>query len=786
DREFFFGREALVARLQEHLTEHPFLAILGPSGSGKSSLALAGLVPALQARSPGHRLAYLRPGSAPLTQLQSVLQEAGPGPLIVVADQFEELFTHTQDEAQRTAFLDLILAPVPDRLVVLTMRADFLGECAAYPALREAIQAHEELIAPMDGPDLRRAIDQQAGVVGLRFEAELSFTIVEDVQNEPGAMPLLQHALMELWKRRHGRWLRVAEYHAIGKVQQAIAHTADQLYAQSAPEEQARMRDVFVRLTRLGEEGAEDQSPSSDARRDTRRRVPLDELIPAGADPALTRALVQRLADTRLVVTDRNAALGRDEVELAHEALIRYWPRLRRWLNDDRTTLRLRDGILMAARDWQASAPQVDARDESLLVHRGTRLDMAWALLEAGSLPLNGLERDYVEACVALRQRLEAEEEARRQRELQAAMALAAAETRRADESRRSERRLRSLAGVLAVLAVVSALTAFFAFQQASLAELRGVAGPAVTQLSVRPETALLLGAVVSREARGAALLGGQVSLREARGLMLQQRAFSSSFGTFSSGHEGEVQAVAFSPTGDVYATAGRDRQIQLWDARTRKRRGEPLKGHENAVRALAFSPDGALLASGGADNSARLWEVATGRPRGEPLRDPALSDEVLSVAFHPRLPLLATGSSDHKVILWDLNTRKPAQEPLQGDSGWVESLAFDREGRHLAAGTRNSLVLVWDLERPQQPLFRLGSDRVQGHTGEVRAVAFKDSQYLVSGGQDSTVRVWDLASGQQVGYPIVGHSGWVEALSFSRDGVLASGSRDRTVSVWR
>ena len=128
----------------------------------------------------------------------------------------------------------------------------------AYPALREAIQAHEELIAPMDGPDLRRAIDQQAGVVGLRFEAELSFTIVEDVQNEPGAMPL-QHALMELWKRRHGRWLRVAEYHAIGKVQQAIAHTADQLYAQSAPEEQARMRDVFVRLTRLGEEGAEDR-----------------------------------------------------------------------------------------------------------------------------------------------------------------------------------------------------------------------------------------------------------------------------------------------------------------------------------------------------------------------------------------------------------------------------------------------------------------------------------------------------------------------------------------------
>ena len=462
DREFFFGREALVARLQERLTEHSFLAILGPSGSGKSSLALAGLVPALQARSPGHRLAYLRPGSAPLTQLQSVLQEAGPGPLIVVADQFEELFTHTQDEAQRTSFLDLILAPVPDRLVVLTMRADFLGECAAYPALREAIQAHEVLIAPMNGPDLRRAIDQQAGVVGLRFEAELSFTIVEDVQNEPGAMPLLQHALMELWKRRHGRWLRVAEYHAIGKVQQAIAHSADQLYAQSAPEEQARMRDVFVRLTRLGEEGAEGQSP--DQRRAPRHPAPG---APGRADPGRGRSGPHPGPGAapgghppgghrpqRRPGPGRGGAGPRGPHPLLAPppALAQRRPHRPPPAGRDPDG-RPRLAGLRARGRCPRREPAGAPRDAP-----ATWPGRSWRRV---ACPSTSWSADYVEACVALRERLEAEEEARRQRELQAAMALAAAETRRADESRRSERRLRSLAGVLAVLAVVSAVTAF-------------------------------------------------------------------------------------------------------------------------------------------------------------------------------------------------------------------------------------------------------------------------------------------------------------------------------------
>jgi len=181
--------------------------------------------------------------------------------------------------------------------VVLTMRADFWGECAPYPTLREAMQAHQELVPPMDAAELRSAIQQQAAKVGLRFEAGLAATILGNVQGEPGAMPLLQHALLEVWKQRHGVWLRAAEYEQLGGVQGAIAATADAVWKDLTAAEQEQVRDIFVRLTRLDD----DAGPEAEAR-DTRRRVPLADLVPEGGDPEATKALVHRLASAGLVV----------------------------------------------------------------------------------------------------------------------------------------------------------------------------------------------------------------------------------------------------------------------------------------------------------------------------------------------------------------------------------------------------------------------------------------------------------------------------------------------------
>jgi hypothetical protein len=394
DQEFFFGREGLVQRLQERLAEGHFLAVLGPSGSGKSSLVLAGLVPALQRREKDLQVAYMTPGGNPREALEAVLQAPDRASLLVV-DQFEELFTLCTDHPQRSAFLDRLLNPREPLRVVLTMRADFWGECAPYRGLKELMQKRQELIPPMDAGELRRAMEMQAAKVGLRFEADLSNTILGDVQGEPGAMPLLQHALLELWKRRHGRWLRAEEYRRVGGVKMAITETAEAVYRDLPADKQGRMRDLFVRLTRL-----DDDSVQGEDRRDARRRVTMEELVPAGSDPAATRALVASLADARLVVTGTNKVSGQDEVEVAHEALIRYWPRLAHWLDADRSGLRLREGIRRGALEWDHSG-----RDDSFLVHRGKRLEDVEALVDRQTPPLNGLEQAYVAACVAVRER---------------------------------------------------------------------------------------------------------------------------------------------------------------------------------------------------------------------------------------------------------------------------------------------------------------------------------------------------------------------------------------------
>ncbi len=301
DRAFFFGREDLVAELQSRVAEHPFLPVLGPSGSGKSSVVLAGLVPALAAAA-GEPEPYLerhfRPGDDPLARLDETLPKLGDTSGPIVVDQFEEIFTLCRDETKRAAFFERLLALTAQRPVVLTMRADFWGDCAPYPALRTAMEAHQRLIAPMNAGELRKAIEQQAAAVGLKFEADLAASILDQVRGEPGAMPLLQHALLELWHRRHGRWLLAAEYRALGGVQGAIAKTAETVYAELTDPEKERMRDIFVRLTRLDEEAA----PGAE-RRDTRRRVTLEELAPAGGDLEATKNLVWRLANAGLVVT---------------------------------------------------------------------------------------------------------------------------------------------------------------------------------------------------------------------------------------------------------------------------------------------------------------------------------------------------------------------------------------------------------------------------------------------------------------------------------------------------
>src|SRR5919202_1677079 len=283
DSELFFGREQLVENLVGRLREAPFLAVVGPSGSGKSSLVRAGVVPALR-RVTGRELraAILSPGANPLAQLAA----AGEAPLLVV-DQFEEVFTLCRSEEARSAYIDALLDSA-DRgvYVVLALRADFYGHCASYPRLASALEERQALVGPMTEEELRRAIERPGEQAGLVLEPGVVEAILRDVAGQPGALPLLSHSLLETWKRRSGRMLTVIGYLQSGGVQGAIAKTAESVYGALSPERRTLARNIFLRLTELGE-GTED----------TRRRASIGELIPRRGQEGEGRDGLHTLAD---------------------------------------------------------------------------------------------------------------------------------------------------------------------------------------------------------------------------------------------------------------------------------------------------------------------------------------------------------------------------------------------------------------------------------------------------------------------------------------------------------
>jgi hypothetical protein len=485
---FFFGREAqtdwlLGNRLAPMVRSghvQRFLAILGPSGSGKSSLALAGLVPALRAGkiegSAAWPIAILRPGDDPFENLTSELSklkdmadtgeallartceylqvrdfaddpralhifarhalDGAPATrrLVVLVDQFEEVFTQYPAERKptRRAFIDTLLHAATvvggPALVLLTMRTDFLGECVSYPALAAALADGQELVGPMSEEELRQAIERPAYLVGCEPELGLAERLLRDVEGRPGALPLLQYTLWELWRRRDGRRLTIAAYREIGGVQGALERRADEVVDNLNDAEREVCRRIFLRLTQPGE-GIED----------FKRRASFGELVPAGADPMVVEAVIHRLADARLITTEGALKTGGEvSVEVAHEALIRSWGRLREWIDADRAGLRLHRQLAEAAREWKEHA------GDASFLFQGTRLAAAREWNEEHRPELNPPELEFLTAS------LEAERKKADEAE------------QRVQEARRKQRQqmivLMGIAVVLLLLAEVAAI----------------------------------------------------------------------------------------------------------------------------------------------------------------------------------------------------------------------------------------------------------------------------------------------------------------------------------------
>jgi formylglycine-generating enzyme required for sulfatase activity/energy-coupling factor transporter ATP-binding protein EcfA2 len=417
DADLFYGREALTDELLARVQKESFLAIVGASGSGKSSIARAGLVPAWKDSTNGivhvitptaHSLeslaASLTRESESVTATSTLMDDlksdarslrlyvrkisgnSGNANFLLVVDQFEETFTLCKDPDERKAFIENLLSLTNEDggavRVVITLRADFYHHCAEYEVLRLALEKHQAYIGAMTPDELREAIIQPAEKNGWDFQPGLVDLILQDVGTEPGALPLLSHALLETWKRRQGSMLTLGGYHEAGGVKKAITQTAEGVYDRLSPDEQTIARGIFLRLTELGE-GVQD----------TRRRVKMDELAQVKEKQEAVAKVLKTLTDARLVTTEEDSA------EVAHEALIREWGTLRKWLDEDRESLRLHRHLTESAQDWQHRGREAGE------LYRGARLIQLQEWVKEHSDLLSPLENEFVKASQNVKKR---------------------------------------------------------------------------------------------------------------------------------------------------------------------------------------------------------------------------------------------------------------------------------------------------------------------------------------------------------------------------------------------
>jgi WD40 repeat protein/tRNA A-37 threonylcarbamoyl transferase component Bud32 len=794
--EFYFGREALVhqlvsyhAAIAANLRGDRFLTIMGASGSGKSSLVRAGLIPALRAGAASGNTSWtvclMKPGERPLeelaAQLAPLLNNAPnamgnghhapttsdlkgklatdgrmlhlavrqawmpslPGQrLLLIVDQFEEIFTLCHDEMERRRFIENLLyaTAVSDGPVVVlpTMRADFYHHCADYRDLANRISAHHILVGAMETAELQRAIEQPAQRVGLKFEPGLINAILADIAQEPGALPLLQHALLELWERRQGRLLTLRAYQASGGVQGAIAQRADAIYQSLSPDEQAIVRRIMLRLTEPGEEGAQP----------TRRRGKLANFVLRPEDTPIVATVLKQLADARLITTDEAT------VEVAHEALIRGWPRLQGWLEADQEGLRLHHHLAQAAQEWANLN-----RDPGEL-YRGARLATAteWATGHAGEL--NSLEREFLQASQELAQRQEVEQETQRQRELAQAQELAEAERQRAETQSKSSMRLRFLAIILLLLLGLALAAIQVAVSGQRVLDARRLAFAAQSQLESAPETALLL-------AYEAAARRPEFESEQA--LRDSLAAFTWRPARFS-GHEDQLLSGLFSPDGQHILTASADGTARLWDLSNQS--FISLAGHEDWVVSAVFDPAGERILTASRDGTARLWD-----PQGQTLATfEGHEARVTSAVFSPDGQQVLTASNDGTARLWDPQGQTLAT--FEGHEAGVTSAVFSPDGQQVLTASDDSTARLWDLEGQTLATF-------EGHEGAItRALISPNGQYILTAAEDGTAQLWDLAGQSLVTLP---HRENITNAVFSPDGqtVFTTAGRENTVQRW-
>jgi WD40 repeat protein len=839
DAENFFGRETLVQQLLARMAEggdlSRFLAVIGPSGSGKSSVVRAGLIPALRRGGlPGSEnwfVVDMLPGKHPFEELEASLLRVAVNPpesllsqlkdgargllravrrilpaddsveLVLMIDQFEEVFTLIEDETERALFLEsLATAALDERSrvrVLVTLRADFTDKPLRYVDFGELLNRRFEFVLPLTPDEIERAVVGPVQRVGLKLEKGLVSTIIRDVGNQPGTLPLLQYALSELFEKRDSRMLTNKAYKEIGGVLGALGRSAEAIYVGMGEAGRAAARQLFLRLVTLGE-----------GKEDTRRRVLREEIEALQEDhQAAIRKIIDLFGKARLLSFDRDPLTRGATIEVAHEALLHEWTRLREWLNESRADVRIQRQLANAMQEWNNAG-----QDTSFLM-TGSRLEQFEGWSANTSIALTHAESAFLYASIAERDHRELEEQARQVRELQAAHKLAETE-RQSVINLRSRNRVITTIGVVAlVLAVMAgifglssnrnakqalnaqatsqaeaqsrataeanALTERNTAQQQSLvSSVRELSSEANLNLDIDPERSILL----ALQAVNKTYAINQSVLPEAQDA-LHRAVQASSVELTLRGHTGVVRRAVFSPDGMRIATASADGTAKIWDAANGKELLTLLASSEGWVDSVAFSPDGKLLATAGDDKTARIWESATGK---ELLTLKGHLDWVSDVIFNQDGSMLASSSADGTIKVWDVLTGKELLTLREEDGAQIISMAFSLDGSQIAdvanpnSGLREGWTSIWNASTGQM-LFTL-----RGHTTNVESVTFShDGARIVTTGDDSTAKIWDAHTGNLL-LTLYGHTDIVYDAAFSPDDDrIATVSGDRQIKIW-
>ncbi|EGJ34960.1 MULTISPECIES: caspase family protein [Moorena] len=776
----FFGRTLLVEKLEDFVKANPLTVVLGASGSGKSSLVKAGLIPKLRQDNTEKWciLPPIRPGETPLPALNNVLCNAklpnvepqnpqqnlamsidvwgknNPNSkLLLFIDQSEEIITLCQNLDQRKEFFQQILTAINghgDKLrVVLTLRSDFEPQVrdaglkfvptdynVENTVLTKRWHSGRFIVPAMTRGELKEAIEKPAQARVMYFQPhELVEKLIDEVADMPGALPLLSFALSELFlkylrRQREAQYrgitidraLTQADYQELGGVMRSLTQRADQEYEALVNENPAYdqvIRHVMLRMVALG--GGEL----------ARRRVPLSELEYPPAKNGLVKEVIERFSTARLLVEGQDSE-GKPYVEPAHDALVRGWQRLLGWKQQEEESLLLQRRLTTVAQEWKSQ------QQAKFLWNANPRLDLLKKVYLSDDNWLNQVEVDFVRRSVR--------------------------------KKRRNTMVGWSIAGSVLLGAMIFSAALWNQWRNSELNNANSLGRYSLSLFAEHKEM----------EAFVEAIRAGKILQKHKKSdpqvmSALQKVLYEGSERNHLQGNDQNVTSVSFSRDGQTLASGSDDNTIKLWNLET----GEEIRtliGHTETVHSVSFSRDGQTLASGSYDNTIKLWDPKTGKV----IRTLIGHTEVVrSVSFSRDGQTLASGSDDNTIKLWNLETGKTIRT-LIGHTETVMSVSFSRDGQTLASGSTDNTIKLWDPKTGE--VIRT----LIGHTGRVNSVSFsRDGQTLASESDDHTIKLWNLETGAEI-HTLQGHDHFFRSVSFSRDGqTLASGGSDHIIKLW-